>query len=121
MAMEMIIRTNNYRSSDSIAHFMDFYYSLQMTYLASDLLEQGLTPLQISEAVVKAINVGKASGLQLNQHFKPVFSGIDSQIINDCKLSHLAYGLVLLNADVELSVVGGFQVSVLQQYLAYYH
>lgn len=115
--MEMTILINNYKPADSIAHFMDFYYSLRMKYLASDLLEHGLTPRQISDAVVKAIHVGEGFGLELNQHFKPVFSGIDKEIISDCKLSHLAYGLVLMNADVELSVVGDFQVSVLQQYL----
>lgn len=115
--MEITIFSNEYRAADSIAHFMDFYYSLRLKCLASDLLAQGLSPRQISDAVVKAINVGKASGLDLHQHFKPVFSGIDKEIISDCKLSHLAYGLVLLNADVELSVVGDFQVSVLERYL----
>ena len=117
MAMEITIFTNNYSPADSIAHFMDFYYSLRMKYLASDLLEHGLTPRQISDAVVKAINVGKVSGLELNEHFKPVFSGIEKEIISDCKRSHLAYGLVLINADVEIVAVGDFQVSVLQQFL----
>lgn len=115
--MEIAIFSNENRLADSISHFMDFYYSLHLKYLASDLLEQGLSPDQISEAVIRAINVGKASGLDLQQHFKPVFSGIDKQIIQDCKLSHLAYCLVLMNADVDLQVVGDFQVSVLQQFL----
>ena len=115
--MEMTVFINDFRPVDSIAHFMDFYYSLRMKYLASDLLDQGLSPQQISDAVIKAINIGKASGLVLNQHFKPIFSGIEREIINDCKLSHLAYGLVMINADVELSVVGDFQVSLLQSYL----
>ena len=115
--MEMTIFIKDIRPVDSIARFMDFYHSLQMNYLASDLLDQGLSPQQISDAVIKAINIGKASGLVLNQHFKPIFSGIEREIINDCKLSHLAYGLVMINADVELSVVGDFQVSLLQSYL----
>lgn len=115
--MEMTVFINDFRPVDSIARFMDFYYSMQMKYLASDLLQQGLSPKQISDAVIKAINIGKATGLELNQHFKPVFSGIEREIVNDCKLSHLAYGLVMINADVELSVVGDFQVSLLQSYL----
>lgn len=117
MAREIIIFNNDYSDIDSIAHFMEFFYSLRMKYLASDLLVQGLTPGQITEAVVRAINVGKSSGMKIGQHFKPVFSGIEKEIISDCKLSHLAYGLVLMNADVELSVVGDFQVSLLQRYL----
>ena len=47
----------------------------------------------------------------------PVFSGIDKGIIQDCKLSLLGYGLVLMNADINLSVVGEFQVDVLKRYL----
>ncbi|MFT6796846.1 MAG: hypothetical protein ACJART_001992 [Maribacter sp.] len=115
--MEITMFKKEYNSADSIAHFMDFYYSLSLKYLASDLLDQGLSPKQITDAVVKAINVGKASGLELNKHFRPVFSAIDKEIIRDCKLSHFAYGLVLMNADVALQVVGDFQVSVLNQYL----
>lgn len=115
--MEMIIFTNENRQADSIARFMDFYYSLRMEYLASDLLEQGLTPNQINHAVVRAINVGKSSGMDIDKNFRPVFSGINKEIISDCKLSHLAYGLVLMNADIELSVVSDFQVSILQKYL----
>lgn len=115
--MEITIFTNAFTPADSIAHFMYFYDSLHMKYLASDLLEEGLTPKQISDAVLRAINVGKSSEMDIEKNFRPVFSGINKEIISDCKLSHLAYGLVLMNADVELSVVGDFQVSLLQQYL----
>ncbi len=112
--MEITIFTNEYKPAESIVHFMDFYYSLRMKYLASDLLKQGLKPNQINEAMVRAINVGKTSGMDIGKHFRPVFSGIEKEIISDCRLSHLAYILVLMNADVELQVVGDFQVSVLQ-------
>ncbi|MDO1513905.1 hypothetical protein Q2T41_14685 [Maribacter confluentis] len=115
--MEMTIFIKEFRQVDSIARFMDFYHSLQMNYLASDLLEQGLSPKQITDAVIKAINIGKVSGLMMKEHFKPVFSGFNNKIIIDCKLSHLAYGLVLLNADVELNVVGNFQITVLRSYI----
>jgi len=114
--MEMTIFTNDYRPGDSIAHFMDFYHSLQLKHLASDLLDKGLSPRQISDAVVRAINIGKTSGLELKHHFRPVFSAVDGEIISDCKLSHMGYGLVLMNADAELQAVGDFQVGVLQQY-----
>lgn len=115
--MEIIIFNKEYNYADSIAHFIDFYHSLRMKYLASDLLVEGLSPKQINDAVIKAINVGKSSGINISQHFKPVFSGIDQEIISDCKLSQLGYGLVLMNADTELQTVGNFQVSVLKKYL----
>lgn len=115
--MEIIIFSKEYRTADSIAHFLDFYYGLRMKHLASDLLAKGLSPRQISEAVVRTIRVAKSSGIDTGQHFRPVFSGIDKEIISDCKLSHLAYGMVLLNADAELSVVGKWQQKVLEKYL----
>ena len=59
----MTIFTKEYRPVDSIAHFLDFYYSLRLKYLASDLLEVGLSPAQVNVAIVKAISVGKSSGM----------------------------------------------------------
>jgi len=88
-----------------------------MQHLASDLLDKGLTPDQITNAVVKALRVAKLSDMEVHKHFMPVFSALDRQIIKDCKLSHLAYGLILMNADTEVSSVGGFQISVLEHYL----
>lgn len=114
--MEIAIFTNEYRPY-SIDNFMDFYYSLQMRFFASDLLYQGLSPKQISDAVVKAINVAKSSGMNIREHFKPVFSSMASEVISDCKLSRLGYGLVLMNAETKLSVVGKWQRKVLEDYL----
>ena len=88
-----------------------------MKYLASDLLDKGLSPKQINEAVVMAIKIANSSGIKVYKHFMPVFSGIDHYIIQDCKLSQLGYGLVLINADVNLEVVGAFQIAILKEYL----
>lgn len=115
--MEITIFTKENKTADSIAHFIDFYYSLRMKHLASDLLAKGLSPEQINAAVLRAIKVAKSSGIDANQHFRPVFSGIEQQIIRDCKLSYLAYGMVLLNADAELPAVGKWQQQVLEYYM----
>jgi hypothetical protein len=84
---------------------------------ASDLLEKGLSPKQINDAVITAIKIANSSGLETRKHFKPMFSGTKQEIIQDCKLSQLGYGLVLLNADSNLSVVGTFQVGLLEEFL----
>lgn len=118
--MEISIYNADNKTVNSIAHFMDFYYSLRLRHLASDLLDKGLSPKQTTEAVIKAMSVGKSAGLEMDQHFRPVFTGIQKQVVSDCKLSHLAYGLVLMNADAELRVVGDFQISVLQEYIEQY-
>ncbi len=116
--MELLIYNNKYTAKpDVIDNFLDFYYFIHLNYLASDLLEKGLTPEQISEAVLKAIKIGKSSGLEIRKHFMPVYTDKNKEIINDCKLSKLAYGLVLLNANPDLSSVGKYQIMVLEKYL----
>lgn len=112
--MEISIFKSTNKPIDSIDSFMNFYYHLQLGFLASDLLEKGLSPEQILDAVLKAIKAAKSSGLEVRQHFMPIFSQRDNEIVNDCKLSRMGYGLVLLNADVELSVVGEWQISVMK-------
>lgn len=114
--MEIVLFDKAYKS-DSIHNFTDFYYMLRLEHLASDLLDKGLLPKQINNAVSSALSAAKSSGLDIREHFKPVFSGMDKEIVLDCKLSHLGYGLAMMNADVELSVVGDFQISVLNAYL----
>lgn len=48
----------------------------------------------------------------------PVYSGLNEQIVQDCKLSHLGgYGLVIMNADKSLPLVGSFQVDILKEFL----
>tara|TARA_R110002012_G_scaffold160895_1_gene322876 strand:- start:30642 stop:30992 length:351 start_codon:yes stop_codon:yes gene_type:complete len=114
--MGLLIYEKKYNRANAIENFLDIYYNLQLSYLASDLLEEGLTPKQISDAVLKAIKVGKTSGLEIRQHFSPVFTGLNEEILNDCKLSKLAYGLVLLNADTSVSNVGQWQLKILKTY-----
>ena len=114
--MELLIYRNTYDSADAITDFQDIYNYIHLTHLASDLLEKGLTPHQVTDAVLKAIKIGKASGMEIQKHFRPVFTDMNRKIINDCKLSKLAYGLVLLNANPELSSVGEWQIKVLENF-----
>jgi hypothetical protein len=115
--MITIFQKRAYHQNPSIDDFLNLYYSLSMRHLASDLLEKGLSPKQINQAVISAIKIANSSGLETRKHFKPMFSGTKQDIVKDCKLSHLGYGLVLLNADRDLSVVGMFQVGLLEEFL----
>ena len=96
--------------------FLDFYYGLEMQFLASDLLKKGLSPKEISVAVIKAIKTGKSSGIEIRKHFMPVFTEVNKSIISDCKLSKMGYGLVMLNANSELSYVAKWQIKVLNNF-----
>ncbi|MGO3719876.1 MAG: hypothetical protein ACTJGD_11125 [Mesonia hippocampi] len=115
--MEISIYKSSYHPVDSIEAFFSLYFSLQMNYLASDLLEQGLSAKQIADAVAKAIQVAKSSELEIREHFMPVFSERNKAIINDCKLSKMGYGLVVLNADSNHALVSKLQVSIMKNFL----
>lgn len=116
--MEILVYKRIYDPVNSIEDFLDFYYAFRMNYLASDLLKKGLSPVQILEAVSRAMKIGSSAGLELREHFLPLFTEVNHEIIRDCKLSRLGYGLVLLNADPDLSPVGKWQVKLLENYLA---
>ena len=115
--MELAIYTTNYAVTDTVQNFMNIYYATHMPYLASDLLKKGLTPAQISDAVSAAIKVINASGIAAHKHFMPVFSSLKEGIVQDCKLSDVGYGLVLMNADKNLQAVSEFQMNILNNFL----
>ncbi len=115
--MELLIYREEYDLADSIQNFLHFYYSLSMNYLASDLLHKGLSPNHITSAVLRAIKIVESSGIEVHRHFMPVFTQVNKEIIQDCKLSKLGYGLVLMNANPKLPVVGEWQIKVLKGFL----
>ncbi|QNK77116.1 hypothetical protein H7F37_13510 [Winogradskyella sp. PAMC22761] len=115
--MELSIYKGAYDIADTVQNFMNVYYATHMNYLASALLTKGLSPEQINKAVSVAIKVANTSGIEAYKHFLPVFSGLREGVIQDCKLSHLGYGLVLMNADPSVSAVSEFQVDVLRDFL----
>ena len=115
--MNLTLYTERVHEADAIHNFTNLYYSLKMRFLASDLLDKGLSPKQITEAVTMSIKIAKSAGIELHKHFMPVYSGILQGIIKDCKLSRLGYGMVLMNADPSVPAVGKFRVKVLQNCL----
>lgn len=113
--MKMIIYNKDYNNSNN--SFMDFHYGLQMKFLASDLLSYGLSPKQVSDAIAIALKISCLSGITIRKHFMPVYSAVKDEIIQDCKLSSLGYGLVLMNANSNLSVVANFQLNILKEFI----
>ncbi len=115
--MDILVNKRSYDPVNSIEDFLDFYYSYRMKYLASDLLKKGLSPSQLLEAISGAMKIGSSAGIELREHFMPLFTEVNKEIIRDCKLSRLGYSLVLLNADPDLGVLGKWQVKVLENFL----
>ncbi len=114
--MEIIIHQTDYETESYLDNFLDLLFISQMKYLASDLLEEGLSPRDIRSAVKRAITIGRTSGLEIRQHFAPVYTEIKGELINDCKVSKLGYAMILLNARPDSTVASEWQMEVLKKY-----
>jgi len=115
--MNVIVYHKEYDVTESFDNFRDIYFSSQLKYLASDLLNQGLKPRDIKDAVKRAMAAGKSAGLEMKRHFALVYTQKGSTAVYDCKLSRLGYALVMLNASPHLRTVGEWQVKVLTDFL----
>ena len=115
--MELIIYHKEYESSESLENFLDLYFTKRMEYFAGDLLKDGLSPSDIKEAIQRAMEAGRAAGLEIRKHFAPIYSQINGGLVFDCKLSRLGFAMVLLNARPEIPIVGEWQLKVLKHFL----
>jgi len=114
--MDVIIYHKNYETEDALDNFINMHYSYGLTYLASDLLNEGFSPQEIRIAVQKAMSILNSSALNIRQHFLPIYTQVSHQVIWDCKLSKYGYGLVILNANSTIPIVKEWQLKVLNNY-----
>lgn len=113
---ELTLFHDHYASNDSLDQFLDVLFYREMKYFASDLLEKGLSPEEIQQAVNRAMLAGKTAGLVIRQHFTIVYTQFQGGLLKDCKLSKLGYALVLLNARPSSPVVANWQLQVLDHF-----
>ncbi len=114
--MELVVYHQEFERINSMDDFLRIMYSSRMKYLASDLLKKGLSPVDIANAMRRAMTVAKAGGLNVAAHFMPMYTQFDDGIMQDCKLSHLGYALILMNARPDLASVGKWQLKVLKKF-----
>lgn len=92
------------------------YYNKK--YMASDLLNEGLTPGEISTAIQRAMDACNARGLNLDQHFVPVYTPINGRLYKDYRMSELGLLLTFMNAQPHNPNVASFQLSLIKNYLS---
>ncbi len=112
--MAIIIYHESYPTSDSMEQFFDMYNASKMTYLASDLLKNGVSGEEISKALVRAFKAGETAGLDIREHFLPICTQGAEGLFNDCKLSKVGFGLLVINADVTVPAIAKYQLKVVQ-------
>ncbi len=114
---DIILYEPEYESFESIENFLDGFHSAQMPYLASSLLDKGLSPREIVGAVRRAVNACRTAGHDPRRHFYPVYTQYRGQLVRDCKLSTFGYGLVLLNGPENQPIVAEFQTRLVEGFI----
>ncbi len=115
--MELIIYSPREEESSTFSDFLDGLRSRQLTYLASGLIEEGLGPRDIVEAVRRATTACRTAGLEVNEHFKPVYSSYRGSLVRDCKLSRFGYYLTIINARPDSEMTAHWQYKLLEDLL----
>ena len=114
--MAIIIYHESYPNSDAVEQFFDAFNTAQMTYLASDLLKNGVSGEEISKALVRAFKASEAADLDVRKHFLPIYTQGAEGVFNDCKLSELGFRLLLINADITVPAIAKYQLKLLQAF-----
>jgi len=96
MKITVYHRNNKYRGR-GINEFMDIFLMSRMKYLASDLVYEGVPKEDIVRAVKEAMGVLDGFGIEVNEHFRPVYTQLRGTLFKDFKMTQKGWFMVLLN------------------------
>lgn len=96
--MKITVYQNDYGyRSNGLRDFLDVLIGSRMKYLASDLLYESVPKEDIVQAVKDAMAVMDGSGMDVKEHFRPVYTQLKGTLFKDFKMSQKGWFLVLLN------------------------
>ncbi|SIT80650.1 hypothetical protein [Pontibacter indicus] len=115
----MLMTIDHINIHGPIDSFVDSLTDSNLTCYASDLLEQqGCQSLkELSEAVKRATEVCNCMHVPLQENFKVVFRSVNGEVVQDWRLSRMAYLLTALNADSRNAFVAQLQLEMVSHML----
>ena len=115
----MLVTIEQTRTYSRLDDFIDSLADRQLTCYASDLLEQrGCENMgELGQAVKRATEVCHSMHLPLQENFKVVFRSVNGNVVQDWRLSPMAYLLMVLNADPHNEMVARTQVEMVRRVL----
>lgn len=115
----MLITLDQTRTHRQMEDFVDSFADSNLTYYASDLLKQhSCENLEVlGNAVKRATEVCTCMHMPLQENFKVVFRSQGGEVIQDWRLSPLAYLLTVINSDSKNDVVARLQVEMVKRML----
>ncbi|WP_242918846.1 hypothetical protein [Pontibacter liquoris] len=102
-----------------IDDFIDSMADSKLTFYASDLLSQhGCESMaELSQAIKRATQVCSSMHLPLRENFKVVFRSRGGEVLQDWRLSPMAYMLMVINADASNDLIARMQVEMVKRAL----
>ena len=112
-----IVLYNSSLYNKSYEEFKQLMFDIELSYLASELLNYGfISPNEIEEAVNRAVRICKTAGLNIKKNFKPIYVYKNGDIVCDWRLSALGRKLVFLNANSDNPFVARLQIELVSNF-----
>ena len=105
--------------SNLINGFLDSVAERNLKFYASDLLEKHgcQSREELGQAVKRATEVCSCMHLPLQENIKTVYRAQNGQVIQDWRLSPMAYMLLVINSDARNQLVAHLQVELIKRAL----
>lgn len=115
----MLATFDQLQNHSNIDVFLDSVLERNLTFYASDLLDKHACQSheELGLALKRACEVCSCMHLPLRENIKVVYREQDGQMVQDWKLSPMAYMLLLLNSDASNQVVAQVQVELIKRAL----
>lgn len=115
----MLVTFEQTRTYSPLNEFLDSLAEQQLTYYASDLLEKRCCDSfeELGQAVRRATEVCHTMHLPLQENFKVVYRSQNGEVMQDWRLSPMAYLLMVINSDSHNDVVARMQVEMVKRVL----
>lgn len=115
----MLVTIEQTRTYTPLENFLDSLAEKELTCYASDLLQQhGCESMdELSLAIKRATEACNSMHLPLQENFKPVYRSQNGEVVQDWRLSPMAYMLMVLNADAKNDLVARTQIEMVRRFL----
>lgn len=115
----MLVTIEQTRTYAPLENFLESLAEKDLICYASDLLQQqGCESMdELSHAIRRASEVCSCMHVPLHENFKPVYRSRNGEVVQDWRLSPMAYMLTMLNADAKSEVVARTQLEMVRRFL----
>ncbi len=115
----MLATIDQIKNSVYMDDFLSSLSERNLTLYATDLFESHgcSNMLELTEAIRKATEVCTCMQVPLQENFKVVFRSRNGEVVQDWRLSPMAYLLLAINSDSRNEVVAKLQVELVKKAL----